>query len=100
MLAGEYRSDFKNLKNPKKRTTKFRNAILKIDKNLKWYYNPFATENSSKITTNIFGGEIMKRDEKNQTKKIIVRVHIGGKKKPVTKEAIVCSKSGKIMKFL
>jgi hypothetical protein len=45
-------------------------------------------------------GEIMKQDEKNQTKKIIVRVHIGGKKKPVTKEAIVCSKSGKIMKFL
>jgi len=45
-------------------------------------------------------GEIMKRDEKNQTRKIIVRVHIGGKKKPVTKEAIVCSKSGKIMKFL
>ena len=42
----------------------------------------------------------MKRDDKNQTKKIIVRVRIGGKKKPVTKEAVVCSKSGKIMKFL
>ena len=42
----------------------------------------------------------MKRSEKNQTRKIIVRVHIGGKKKPVTKEAIVCSKSGRIMKFL
>ena len=42
----------------------------------------------------------MKRSEKNQTRKIIVRVHIGGKKKPVTKEAIICSKSGKIMKFL
>jgi len=55
--------------------------------------------NSLKIVTNIFGG-IMKREEKNQTKKIIVRVHIGGKKKPVTKEALVCSKSGKIMKFL
>jgi len=52
-----------------------------------------------KIETNIVGG-IMKRDDKNQTKKIIVRVRIGGKKKPVTKEAVVCSKSGKIMKFL
>jgi hypothetical protein len=49
--------------------------------------------------TDIFGG-IMKQDEKNQTKKIIVRVSIGGKKKPVTKEALVCSKSGKIVKFL
>lgn len=55
--------------------------------------------NSSKMVTSILGG-IMKRDEKNQTRKIIVRVHIGGKKKPVTKEAIVCSKSGKIVKFL
>ena len=45
-------------------------------------------------------GEIMKQDEKNQTKKIIVSVNIGGKKKPVTKEALVCSKSGKIIKFL
>ena len=42
----------------------------------------------------------MKRDEKNQTKKIIVSVNIGGKKKPVTKEAIVSRKSGKIVKFL
>jgi hypothetical protein len=49
--------------------------------------------------TDIFGG-VMKREEKNQTKKIIVRVSIGGKKKPVTKEALVCSKSGKIVKFL
>ena len=42
----------------------------------------------------------MKQDEKSQTKKILVRVHIGGKKKPVTKEALVCSKSGKIIRFL
>ena len=42
----------------------------------------------------------MKRVEKNQTKKIIMRVHIGGKKKPVTKEALVCGKSGKIIKFI
>ena len=42
----------------------------------------------------------MKRNEKNQSKKILVSVRIGGKKKPVTKEAIVCNKSGKIIKFL
>ena len=42
----------------------------------------------------------MKRNEKKQTKKILVRVQIGGQKKPVTKEALVCSKSGKIMRFL
>jgi len=42
----------------------------------------------------------MKRDEKIQTKKIVLRVQIGGKKKPVIKEALACSKSGKIIKFL
>jgi len=56
--------------------------------------------NSSNYRDKYLRGEIMKRDEKNQTRKIIVRVYIGGKKKPVTKEALVCSKSGKITKFL
>ena len=41
----------------------------------------------------------MKRDDKNQTKKVLVSVKIGGKKETVTKEALVCIKSGKIIKF-
>jgi hypothetical protein len=42
----------------------------------------------------------VKREEKSETKKISLSVHIAGKKKPVTKEVLVCSKSGEIIKFL
>jgi hypothetical protein len=45
-------------------------------------------------------GGIMNRGEKNQQKKIVLRVRIEGRKKPVTKEALVCCKSKKIIKFL
>lgn len=42
----------------------------------------------------------MNRGEKIQPKKILLCVRIEGKKKPVKKEALVCCKSGKIIKFL
>jgi hypothetical protein len=45
-------------------------------------------------------GGIMNRGEKNQSKKVLLRVRIEGRKKPVTKEALVCCKSKKIIKFL
>jgi hypothetical protein len=43
---------------------------------------------------------MMKQGEKTPTKKMLLSVHIGGKKKPVIKEALVCCKSGKVVKFL
>jgi len=52
-----------------------------------------------KVLSNITGG-IMNQGEKNQPKKILLRVRIEGRKKPVTKEALVCRKSKKIIKFL
>jgi hypothetical protein len=42
----------------------------------------------------------VKQDDKNHVKIIQLSVDIGGRKKPVKKEALVCSKSGKIIKFL
>jgi hypothetical protein len=41
----------------------------------------------------------MNRGKKNQPKKILLRVRIEGRK-AVTKEALVCCKSKKIIKFL
>jgi hypothetical protein len=43
---------------------------------------------------------MLKQDDKKQVKKVQLRIDIGGRQKPVTKEALVCSKSGKIIKFL
>ncbi len=42
----------------------------------------------------------MKKKENVETKITSLSVHIAGKKKPVTKKALVCSKSGEIIKFL
>ena len=42
----------------------------------------------------------MKQVDKKQVKKVQLSVDIGGRKKPVKKEALVCSKSGRIIKFL
>jgi len=35
-----------------------------------------------------------------QTKKMTVTMKVGGKKRPVKKEVLVCARTGKIVKFL
>ncbi len=42
----------------------------------------------------------MKLDEEDAVKKISIRVQMGGKKKPIQKEAIVNVKSGKVICFV
>ena len=42
----------------------------------------------------------MKQDDKKQVKRVSLSVAIGGRKRPVKKEVLVCSKSGKVIKFL
>jgi hypothetical protein len=42
----------------------------------------------------------MQKGEQAKIKKVVLSVAVGGKKKPVTKEALVCNQTGKIIRFL
>jgi hypothetical protein len=53
----------------------------------------------SELELNIIGGVIMMQGKKTAAKKVAVSVNIGGRK-PVQKEALVCPKTGKIIRFV